>query len=669
MRAFLTALLIVSMLVPASAFACVNTRYSRADEEKITGDVVKLIMGQFGHRGQHFYEYQLELTALELEKAPKNVEARNDRAVAFLKLKRYNEALEEFQRIEEDSPGRYRTHANLGVLYKKTSEYAKAAEHIQKSLEIQPGGHLGLGDYYLRMIRWLDKVEDMKANSEAVNFLGIPYSAGTSATADSKLVNREFLETLIKADRSFPDVYVVLGDLLTEEKEYELAYRAYERAADLRHPFRKELKSRRAHIRSNWETMADEQEGFVAPTGLTISRQIRNELGDAEEWVAEFQHHEAMLITGDQDPTFDTIKERMKTAKVLEPVYEPAGLFKGERTRDGGSERGLLWASVVFLAVVIVLIWVAAKLAMRLVRKLKGTDDPLNRRFGLDNRIKFSKYKELTVATIQNEHAVAKVCLHGGHVMSFKPHGHDEVLWMSSEAVFEAPKPIRGGVPVCWPWFSQHPDNQELPQHGFARNRQWSVDSSEMRSDGRTRFSLVLRDGAQTHDIWAHAFELVLNIIVGTDLRLELVSRNTGTEPIVVGGALHTYFSIGEIGQVSIEGLDGRSYLDQLDSMKEKQQDGAITIGEEVDRIYINTEDTCVIHDRKLARQIHVAKEGSRSTVVWNPWIDKAKRMGDFVNDGFQEMLCIETTNAHDDLHTIQPGEEHRMVQTIWVGK
>ena len=273
------------------------------------------------------------------------------------------------------------------------------------------------------------------------------------------------------------------------------------------------------------------------------------------------------------------------------------------------------------------------------------------------------------VARIHNEHAEAEVYLHGGHVTSFKPHGQKEVLWMSDDAVFEAPKAIRGGVPVCWPWFSAHPENKELPAHGFPRNRRWSFHSSQSRADGRTRLTLILRDDAASREIWPHSFELELRILVGTELHLELIMRNTGEDPFVVGGALHTYFGIGDISQTSIEGLEGRSYLDQLDSLKRVEQEGAIRFAEEVDRIYIDTDEACTIVDEAQSRRIRVAKAGSKSTVVWNPWIAKAKRMPDFTDDGYRTMLCIEATNAGEDLYTVAPGDEHRLTQIISVAK
>lgn len=670
-RCFILVLIVIQATqVPLQA--CVNTRYSRAEEQLITGDLIKLIMGQFAHHGPQFYEHQLTQTAAELEKNPDDIEARNDRAVAYLKLKRYNEALAEFEKIEAMAPGRYRTHSNLGVLHKKTSEFAKAAQHVEKSLKIQPGGHLGLGDYYLRMIRWLDKVEDMKTNEEPVNFLNIPYSKGSATTAKSAVVDREFIKTLIKADRSFPDVFVVLGDVLFEDAEFELAYRSYERARALAHPFSNVVRDRQATLMHAWKEATDGTDGLVRPHRGWVRDKIGSETKQAQKWLEQFQRQEAGLLNEGKPADFAAVKLQMEAADIEEPNYQLAGLFKGTETnRPGSTNRSAnLMGNIALGLLAVTLVVVGVMVIRRFLRKLSGVDDPLNQRFGQGNTIKFAKGRGgLMVARIRNEHAEVEVYLHGGHVTSFKPHGQKEILWLSDDAVFEAPKAIRGGVPVCWPWFSAHPENKELPAHGFARNRRWSVHSSQSRADGRTRLTLILRDDAASLEIWPHSFELELRILVGTELRLELITRNTGAEPFVVGGALHTYFGIGDISKASIEGLEGRGYLDQLDSLKRVEQDSPVRFAEEVDRIYVDTDDTCTIIDEAQSRRIRVAKEGSKSTVVWNPWIAKAKRMADFNNDGYRTMLCIEATNAGDDLHTVPPGGEHRLTQILSVAK
>jgi len=176
---------------------------------------------------------------------------------------------------------------------------------------------------------------------------------------------------------------------------------------------------------------------------------------------------------------------------------------------------------------------------------------------------------------------------------------------------------------------------------------------------------LGLTESEATYAIWPHAFDLELIATVGPELNVELISRNTGEAPLVVGGALHSYFRVGDVSRVAIHGLEGRSYIDKVDGGQQKAQDGPITIGMETDRIYLDTTAECVIDDPALGRRIRVAKAGSRTTVVWNPWIEKARLMPDCGEEEYLNFVCVETTNALEDVFDLAPGAEHRLRQTI----
>lgn len=176
---------------------------------------------------------------------------------------------------------------------------------------------------------------------------------------------------------------------------------------------------------------------------------------------------------------------------------------------------------------------------------------------------------------------------------------------------------------------------------------------------------LALADNGMTRAIWPYLFEIELTISVGTQLQVDLTSRNTGKHSFDAGAALHTYFNVGQIDNVQLEGLEGRDYLDKVTGYDRKTQQEAIHFAQEVDRIYLDTVDEVIIHDSALDRKIGVAKAGSRSTVVWNPWRTRAAAIGDFPDDGYQTMVCVETTNAADDVRTIDPGEEHTLTQII----
>jgi D-hexose-6-phosphate mutarotase len=237
------------------------------------------------------------------------------------------------------------------------------------------------------------------------------------------------------------------------------------------------------------------------------------------------------------------------------------------------------------------------------------------------------------------------------------------VVWLSRDAKLAAGKSIRGGAPVCWPWFGAHASEASLPGHGFARTVPWSVVESGAEPDGATRLTLRLMTSEKTRAQWPHDCTLDLTVIVGDTLRMEMTTENTGAEAFVIGEALHTYFQIGDIGAVRVTGLDGCDYWDKVGGSTLRKQDGAIAFSGETDRVYIDTAAECVIEDDKLKRRIHVAKSGSLSTVVWTPWTDKANKMGDMGQpDGWREMVCVESVNAIDNVVKVAAGTKHTLI-------
>ena len=273
----------ISMPVSLAILACVNTTYSAADEREITNDLRLLVVGAFAHHGPAFYEHEVERCLAVLATAPRDFDARNDLGAALTKLGRYDEAEARFLENEEFHPGKYRTASNLGVLYKKWSRLDDAEEWVGRALAIRPGGHMGLGDYYLRMIQWRKNKKDA-VEAPARNFLGHPYTAGWSATAES--ANREFLITLIKNDMHFSDAYVVLGEVLFAEKDYRTAARSYARALFLGHSWA---------LASERYEMARAKLEDLAPFGTELKTQAANdapffgEFDTAQGWLEEYQ--------------------------------------------------------------------------------------------------------------------------------------------------------------------------------------------------------------------------------------------------------------------------------------------------------------------------------------------------------------------------------------------
>ncbi len=261
----------------------------------------------------------------------------------------------------------------------------------------------------------------------------------------------------------------------------------------------------------------------------------------------------------------------------------------------------------------------------------------------------------------------AEVYLHGAHVTSFVPAGGEELLWCSRKSWFQADKPIRGGVPICFPWFGPHPDDAALPGHGFARVSQWQVDSIDPAGPGLAA-TLRLEANPCTRSFWDRAFRLVYEVRIQPDgaLRLRLTTQNTGSEAFEITEALHTYFGVSDVRQVEITGLAGVEYIDKVDGANRKRQgDEPIRFDRETDRVYLDTQADCVLHDPQGGRVVTVSKDGSNSTVVWNPWTAKAGRMEDFGDDEWPGMVCIETANAHVNAVTLDPGSEHVISTTI----
>ncbi len=289
----------------------------------------------------------------------------------------------------------------------------------------------------------------------------------------------------------------------------------------------------------------------------------------------------------------------------------------------------------------------------------------LNRNFGIVGQLDFRENAGgLIIAEISNAQATASICLQGAHLMGWQPKSQSEpVVWLSRDAKFLPEKSIRGGAPVCWPWFGTHAFEPAFPAHGYARTVPWRVLESGSEPDGATRLTLRLVESDQARVQWPHDSHLDLTVIAGETLRMELVTENIGAADFAITEALHTYFRIGDIGAARITGLSGCDYWDKVGGSTLNRQDGTIRFAGETDRVYVNTTAECAIEDDILKRRIRIAKSGSRSTVVWTPWTEKAKRMGDLGQpDGWREMVCVESANALENAVNVAAGARHTLV-------
>lgn len=257
---------------------------------------------------------------------------------------------------------------------------------------------------------------------------------------------------------------------------------------------------------------------------------------------------------------------------------------------------------------------------------------------------------------INHPTCVARVAMHGAQVMSWRPAYEDEVLYLSPDAVFREGKAIRGGLPICWPWFNAHPTNPEMPSHGIARTRFWNFISASESNEGVVlNFDMV--DG-----IWSAAVTLKL----GEALEVILVSRNPNEIPIVVSGALHPYFAVSDIEHVRIVNLDGADYLDTVGEHIQRKQKGALTFKGEVDSIYDSSNSLLLVDDLS-GRTLLIEKSGSPSTVVWNPWVEKSAALKDLPDDGYLKFCCIEAAIANDKAVIVMPGSTYTLSTKISV--
>lgn len=262
----------------------------------------------------------------------------------------------------------------------------------------------------------------------------------------------------------------------------------------------------------------------------------------------------------------------------------------------------------------------------------------------------------------------AQIYLLGACVTDFQPRGGEPVLWVSPKSAYQPGKAIRGGIPICWPWFGPKADDAKAPQHGFVRTRLFTLDKVTAGADGAVTAQLSFRPSDETRALWPHDFELIYTVTAGKTLHVELTTVNPGAQPLTINEALHTYLRVGEVEQAAVAGLSGTSYIDKVDGGKRKAEAShGVLLSGETDRVYLDTHGECVVTDPLLKRRLRIGKSGSACTVVWNPWADKVKGMGDMGEGAHKTMLCVESANAAEHAVTIPPGGRHTISTTLAV--
>ena len=256
--------------------------------------------------------------------------------------------------------------------------------------------------------------------------------------------------------------------------------------------------------------------------------------------------------------------------------------------------------------------------------------------------------------------AAGEIYLHGAHITSWKPTGGVEALFVSSQSQWDDGHAIRGGVPICFPWFGGKADDPTAPAHGFVRTKAWQLESIAEVGNG-VEVSMFTESGEDTKRWWPAEFRLNYRATFASELSLEMVVTNTGKTSLHFEEALHAYHNVGDILKTRVRGLDTVQYIDKTDSNSRKIQHGEIAIASETDRVYLNTSDAIELEDPVLRRRTRIEKENSRTTVVWNPWVQKAHSLPDFADDEWMRMICIETSNVSDFGVDLAPGQQHRM--------
>ena len=260
---------------------------------------------------------------------------------------------------------------------------------------------------------------------------------------------------------------------------------------------------------------------------------------------------------------------------------------------------------------------------------------------------------DLPMLGITTPWSTAEIYLHGAHVAHFQKSGEPPLLFLSQCSRFLPDAPIRGGIPIIFPWFGKPAGKPG--QHGFARLRDWELRELTTEANGTVRVRLQMPECNETPVCAACGVEYLVTL--GETLTAVLSVTNESGHPMTFENCLHTYVAVGDIGAVTVKGLEGRTYLNQPTGFTRHTDTAeALRVAEEVDRCYLDTRDTVEIHDAAWRRVIRVEKEGSLSTVVWNPWIAKAKAMPDFGDEEYRTMLCVESGNVVDNALTLAPG-------------
>lgn len=276
----------------------------------------------------------------------------------------------------------------------------------------------------------------------------------------------------------------------------------------------------------------------------------------------------------------------------------------------------------------------------------------------------FERQDELPLITVKNAFATAKITPYGGQVLSFIPTNAKgiDLLWVSPTAVFNGQQAVRGGIPICWPWFGQHVTTSVLPAHGFVRNLLWRLDQIKTLENGATELVFSVKSCESTLEMWPYEFHLALVITVAETLSLRLITTNLSQQEMRFTEAFHSYFNVENVSNVSVSGLEGSVEVDALNKMARSVQAGSLSLSPPIDSIFLNHSDSARIEDERLSRHIFIHKQSSSSTVVWNPGSEIVKGFKDIPEESWPDFLCVESGNVFEDTVVLAPSERHELL-------
>lgn len=265
----------------------------------------------------------------------------------------------------------------------------------------------------------------------------------------------------------------------------------------------------------------------------------------------------------------------------------------------------------------------------------------------------------LPMLIVENPLGRTVVALQGAHVMAFQPAGRDEMLWVSPKTLLQEGVAIRGGIPLCLPWFAHGPDGKTM--HGFARVKDWTVTAVERLESGATRLTMELSGDAATNALWPHAFYFRLEIEAGRTLKMAMTVENRGADAAPLAFAFHTYFAVPDVAKARVSGLDGTTYIDKMDNFARKPQAGEVTITSVTDRIYLDvpTRQTIATGAGEIA-----IESASKCAVVWNAWSND-KNIPDLGEGNHVGYLCVERGDVADHAVTLPPGGTYKASMTL----